>query len=383
MKLNRITILKAVAASSLVVLPAAQAQNQDSSRQNNPPANVDTPKDDRVQAAEPQRGSDLIGMEVMDSQAHKTGTVRDLLIDLKDGNIIEVVVGPGGLVRSEDKLQALPPSCFTYAASGKDLRLNSLTADELKNAPTFNMSRWKEEAATSAKVTENYQYFHATARTFGDRDLERASLIMGATVRNDQDQKLGRVENLVVVLPQGRIEKVILSSGGFLGIESELTAFAPQSFAYNPESDRLTLSMTPESIKSAPHFKASEWRSCVTAGAASPSASITPASPNAGLTGTYYSGQSAPVAAVATSAQTDSSITTEIQQKLHADNTLSANARNVSVETHAGKVTLRGTVDTRYDHLRISEIAASVASINDVDNQTLVAADTVAGNVRR
>jgi len=380
MKLNRITILTAVAASSWAVLPTAHAQNQDNSQQNMPPAKVDTGRDDRVQAAEPLRSSDLIGMEVVDSQAHKAGTVRDLFIDLKDGNIIEVVVGPGGLVRSEDKLQALPPSCFTYTPSGKDLRLNTITADELKNAPTFGMSRWKEEAANSAKVTENYQYFHATARNFGDRDIARASLIVGATVRNDQDQKLGRVENLVMVLPEGRIEKVILSHGGFLGIENELTAFTPQSFVYSPESDRLTLSMTPESVKSAPHFKASEWRSCVTAGATSPSASMTPVAPNAGMNGALYGGQSSPVQAVGTSTQADSSITAEIQQKLHADETLSPSARNVSVETHAGKVTLRGTVDTRYDHLRISEIAASVASINEVDNQTLVAADTVAGN---
>jgi osmotically-inducible protein OsmY len=79
----------------------------------------------------------------------------------------------------------------------------------------------------------------------------------------------------------------------------------------------------------------------------------------------------------------DSGITAQIEQKVRSDETLSANARKVSVETHNQEVTLRGTVDTRYDHLRLSEIAAGVATIHKVNNQTVVAADSIAGNAQR
>src|ERR1039458_5985753 len=52
----------------------------------------------------------------------------------------------------------------------------------------------------------------------------KASHLIGMTVRNNQNEKLGKVEDFAVDVQSGRIVQVILSSGGFIGIGNTLTA---------------------------------------------------------------------------------------------------------------------------------------------------------------
>src|ERR1039458_8575101 len=46
-------------------------------------------------------------------------------------------------------------------------------------------------------------------------DSAKASDVIGMTVKNNQDEKLGKVEDLAVDVESGRIVQVILSTGGF------------------------------------------------------------------------------------------------------------------------------------------------------------------------
>jgi hypothetical protein len=59
------------------------------------------------------------------------------------------------------------------------------------------------------------------------------------------------------------VDKVIVASGGFLGIDRDLTALDPKSFVCDPDTSKLILDMSPESLKNSPHLKAGEWRNSV------------------------------------------------------------------------------------------------------------------------
>ena len=48
---------------------------------------------------------------------------------------------------------------------------------------------------------------------------------------------------------------------------------------------------------------------------------------------------------------------------------MSVNARNVKIITAEGRVTLRGPVNTAEEKVHIGEIAASIAQLENVDNQ--------------
>jgi len=82
---------------------------------------------------------------------------------------------------------------------------------------------------------------------------------MGTPVKNLQDEKLGKVENILVDLPSGRVVAVIVSSGGFLGMGDELSAVPPTALRFTTDRDTLQLDASKEMLSSAPHFKANEW----------------------------------------------------------------------------------------------------------------------------
>src|SRR5450759_2115236 len=51
----------------------------------------------------------------------------------------------------------------------------------------------------------------------------KASDVIGMTVKNYQDEKLGKVDDIAVAVESGRIIQVILSTGGFIGIGDTLS----------------------------------------------------------------------------------------------------------------------------------------------------------------
>ena len=79
-------------------------------------------------------------------------------------------------------------------------------------------------------------------------DVQKASKVMGTPVKNLQDEKLGKVENLMVDLSAGRIVAVVISSGGFIGIGDELSAVPPAALRFNTERDTLQLDASKEML---------------------------------------------------------------------------------------------------------------------------------------
>src|SRR6187402_2835104 len=61
----------------------------------------------------------------------------------------------------------------------------------------------------------------------------KASDLIGMTVNNYQNEKLGKVEDLAVDVESGRVLQVIMSVGGFIGIGDSLTAVPPSAFHHD------------------------------------------------------------------------------------------------------------------------------------------------------
>jgi sporulation protein YlmC with PRC-barrel domain len=81
---------------------------------------------------------------------------------------------------------------------------------------------------------------------------------MGKTVSNSQNEKLGKVENVIVNLPAGRIVAIIISSRGFAGAGNTLTAVAPAKLRYSAENHTLQLDISKAVLANAPHLKSNE-----------------------------------------------------------------------------------------------------------------------------
>ncbi len=63
----------------------------------------------------------------------------------------------------------------------------------------------------------------------------------------------------------------------------------------------------------------------------------------------------------------DSWITTKVKSELIAENDTSA--RNISVKTVKGVVTLTGTADSKHESQKATEIARNVAGVTSVENE--------------
>jgi len=209
--------------------------------------------------------------------------------------------------------------------------------------------------------------------------VEQASKLMGATVTNLQAENLGKVENFTVDLPAGRIVAVIISSGGFIGIDNELSAVPPTALRFDVDNNTFQLDASKETLASSPHFQTGEWPDLNQADYVD---SVyrpyhvepyftTDAAPGVDNTRQNVRDRDSRTLTPLDqgNSQADVDITARIRQEIMADSDMTTDARNVKIITQNGHVTLRGPVNTADEKKRIAEIANRVASAGNVDNQ--------------
>jgi sporulation protein YlmC with PRC-barrel domain len=209
--------------------------------------------------------------------------------------------------------------------------------------------------------------------------VEKASKVIGMAVKNLQDEKLGKVDNLMVDIASGRIVQVIISSGGFLGLGDELSAVPPAAFRFNAERDEVRLDVTKDALAKAPHFKGTDWStidSPVYVDSVYRAYRVEP----------YFSTNTMHDADNTSrnvrdrndntltpldqgSSDADVDLTRRIRKDILARDGLSANARNIKIITVNGRVTLRGPVSTEEEKRLIGDIATGAARAGSVDNQ--------------
>lgn len=340
---------------------------------------------EREPLGEVVKASDIIGRVVRNPQDEKLGEVEDLGVDLKSGRIVLVILSTGALGIGKDI--AVPPQAFQCDHERKVVRLDT-TKERLKTSPKFEMSQW-DDYSQSNRVVEVYRfydqhpYFTHTDHKRTPRHVPvlgtvmRASKIIGLTVRNQHDEKLGTVNNLMINLESGRVSQVIVSSGGFLGVGDELSVMPPASFSYGDNGAHLILDATKESLGNAPRFKSKEWPNF-----SDPEYSSTvyrayriepyfKTQVDADNTGRNVRDRDSnqPTSLDQGTSPADIDTTRQIRREVIALENLSVNARNVKIITKNGEVTLRGPVNTLEEKRQIAEIAARYAPNARVINQ--------------
>lgn len=89
--------------------------------------------------------------------------------------------------------------------------------------------------------------------------LLSASTITGDDVCNLQEDKLGKIQDLVLDIAEGKIRYAVLSSGGFLGMGDRLFAVPWKALMLDKEHKRFKLDINAERLKKAPGFDKDEW----------------------------------------------------------------------------------------------------------------------------
>ncbi len=218
--------------------------------------------------------------------------------------------------------------------------------------------------------------------------VQRATKLIGMTVKNRQDETIGEVENLLVDLPSGRLVAVVVSSGGFLGMGDALSAVPPTALQFSADRDNLQLDATKEKLTSAPHFKSNQWPDFAQpeqAGGVYRAYEVEPYFATDATTDVDNTDRNERDRNDQTLTPTDQGnspadirMTASIRKEITAANNMSVNARNVKIITKDGKVTLRGPVNSADEKRLIGEIANRIARATNVDNQLEVKITTSA-----
>jgi sporulation protein YlmC with PRC-barrel domain len=89
-----------------------------------------------------------------------------------------------------------------------------------------------------------------------DSSHVRASKWIGKGVEGTDGKDIGKVADLILD-KDGKVQKVVLSVGGFLGIGDKHVAVAPDQVKFGAD-DKLTTSMSQEQLKTHPRFEYAE-----------------------------------------------------------------------------------------------------------------------------
>lgn len=89
--------------------------------------------------------------------------------------------------------------------------------------------------------------------------LLSASTITGDEVCNMQDEKLGKIQDIMLDITEGKIRYAVLSSGGFLGMGDRLFAVPWKALKLDKENHRFMLDVDVERLKNAPGFNQDQW----------------------------------------------------------------------------------------------------------------------------
>jgi sporulation protein YlmC with PRC-barrel domain len=86
-----------------------------------------------------------------------------------------------------------------------------------------------------------------------------ATALAGDRVRNRAGEDLGRIEEIMLDIPTGRIAYAVLSFGGFLGIGDKLFAVPWKALQIDTGEHKFILDIPRRTLETAPGFDKNDW----------------------------------------------------------------------------------------------------------------------------
>jgi sporulation protein YlmC with PRC-barrel domain len=120
-----------------------------------------------------------------------------------------------------------------------DIKMSSSTADV--NTERNVRDDWDDE--------ERHEY----------RRVLSASTLAGDRVRNSAGEDLGKIEELMIDVPTGRVAYAVLSFGGFLGMGNKLFALPWDALTLDEDEHQFILNVDKKQLENAPGFDKDNW----------------------------------------------------------------------------------------------------------------------------
>ena len=91
------------------------------------------------------------------------------------------------------------------------------------------------------------------------RRVMSAGSLTGGRVRNAAGEDLGKIEEIMLDVPTGRVAYAVLSFGGFLGMGNKLFAVPWEALTLNEQEPEFLLNINKQQLENAPGFDKDNW----------------------------------------------------------------------------------------------------------------------------
>jgi sporulation protein YlmC with PRC-barrel domain len=237
-------------------------------------ATADDKDQANVNVAHVMKSSDIIGLKVKNKDGENIGSINDLVVDMKNGEVRYAALSVGGFAGIGTKLFAVPLSAMSFkfgAPNDADSRhfVFNVSKDHFQDAPGFDQSHWPNVADRkwSESIDKHYNVDRKnttggdTGATVKYETVFRASQVKGMDVRNDKDENLGSIDELVIDMTKGHVKYVALSYGSWFTGGNKLFAIPLSSLTLNHANDKtfFLAHVSQDTLKNAPGFDKNQW----------------------------------------------------------------------------------------------------------------------------
>jgi sporulation protein YlmC with PRC-barrel domain len=228
-----------------------------------------------VNVAHVFRSAEIIGLPVMNKAGEHLGKIDDLVINMKSGEVCYAALAHGGVAGIGSKLFAVPFEKMTFVF-GEPNKANSrhfvfdVTKDQFDKTEGFDSSHWPNVADPhwGASIDKHYNVTRKehvktdeTAPKIAYETVFRASKIKGMDVRNDRDENLGDVDEVVIDVTKGQVKYLALSFGSWFTGGNKLFAVPLSSFTLKHANEKtfLVTHVSQDALRNAEGFDKSHW----------------------------------------------------------------------------------------------------------------------------
>jgi sporulation protein YlmC with PRC-barrel domain len=222
------------------------------------------------------------GDKVVNRAGEDLGKIEELMIDLQDGRVAYAVLSFGGLLGMGDKLFAIPWKAFSLRLHEHAFLLD-IPKETLEKAEGFDKDNWpttNREWLFTVYSYYGYQSYWQTAAVgqtgmMGETESERtapmrsmtkdnpeflsAHTIKGDKVVNRAGDHVGKIDELMIDLQNGKVAYAVMSHGGILGIGSRLFAIPWQALTLKVHEHAFVLDVPEETFHKAEGFDKNNW----------------------------------------------------------------------------------------------------------------------------
>jgi len=214
----------------------------------------------------------LIGRNVKNPQDETIGEIEAIHLD-KDGRVDSVIIGVGGFLGMGERLVRVAWKDLTVTGNGEKVT-TAYTKDQLKALPEYKYREagyrgqaftdtgiYRDSAAAPAKPTTVITTPKPSAvpnqptKDFNADGHISTNAVLEASVRNAANESIGDVAD-VYIDKDGRIQTVVVSVGGFLGMGRKYVAVKWTELQMRRDGNKLILlsGWTRDSLKSMPDY---------------------------------------------------------------------------------------------------------------------------------